>query len=294
MGKPFHRLVKGVDALEVVFRAFSLIFLIRLVFTKGLAAPFELILESYVKGVDFLFGWVGPYVTQVLGWFGWSIQLRPLWMHVLVLMGLYFATVTRIIWPVFKSRKQRLATLLLTLWGVLLAFSAAIAAGSLRVSTTGPASALVMVFPLVGFVLYQLGWAGWLAAIGEQESWWARFRAAMHTYAGSGVLTVIFLMVSLAVFGDRIPVISHLPSRGLVFLFILVLLLALYWLWTGVRGAVGWHMTHGTPKATWWQTFRKGAWWEAWPRLSNTRIGLSMLKSIVIAIVFLIVGAGRG
>jgi hypothetical protein len=80
-----------------------------------------------------------------------------------------------------------------------------------------------------------------------------------------------------------------LANHGLALLFVLVLAQALYWLWTGVEGAVAYHRRDGE---TWWQVFRRRIWWRSWRVMSNTRIGLSMLEAMGGGVLFILFGAG--
>lgn len=80
-----------------------------------------------------------------------------------------------------------------------------------------------------------------------------------------------------------------MPNLSLVLLFALVILLALYWTWTGLVGAV---LFHQSSDQDWWGTLRGLKWLKSWLVMSNTRIGLSMLKTIGGGILFVLMAAG--
>ena len=148
---------------------------------------------------------------------------------------------------------------------------------------------LIVLFPLLGFVLYQLAWSAFVATLGKQETWWNRYRAAAKLFTGPSTLLVMAGALVLVPLANKLTAAHRLPNVGLSILFLLLVVLAIRWLWTGVQGAVGWHTP---PGGDWWQTFRGSTWRESWRVMSNTRIGLGMLKAIAGAIVFILLGAG--
>ena len=275
---------KIADSLGTIFGVLSMALLVPRGLNPGIAAPFKLVLDFYEKSAHQLVGWAEPYLIQFVRWAGFTIQLHPLWKHVLLLMWLYFGVVAKVIWPKFKSPKERSLLVALTAWGLLLAFVAAMAAGTIDLVSPG-ANGVAAVFPLLGFALYQLAWAGYLATIGRQENWWNRYRAAARLYLGPGVVAAIVVGLTLIVFAQRVPGVARLHSPALGLLFGLTVLLAAYWLWTGVEGAVYWHKAPGN---TFWQTFRDMTWRKSW----NTRIGLAMLRCIGGGTLFVLLGAG--
>jgi hypothetical protein len=279
---------KVVDILSWIIGAMSLVLLAKQGFDFGLVAPLARAVDFYEKLMRHGFGWAEPYLSDLFRWAGLSLRLYPHWKHVLVLMWLYFGVVFKVIWPKFKSRRERALLLVLTAWGALLAFGASLAAGAVALRD-GRSNGLMAVFPLVGFVFYQLAWAGFLAAVGSQETWWNRYRAAARLYIGPGTIGVILAGLILGTLADKLPFARALPNFGLALLFVLVIILAFYWLWTGVQGAVLWHKP---PDGSWWQTFRSMSWWKSWRVMSNARIGLSMLKAIGGAVLVILMGAG--
>jgi hypothetical protein len=279
---------KVVDALTLIFGALSLALLAKRGFNLGFAAPFEQALKFYEKGLHQLLGWIEPYWDALLARMGWQLHVHPHWKNILVLMLLYFGVVTKVIWPKFRSAKERVLLFGLTAWGIVLAIIASVAAGTvdLNDSTT---NAIMAAFPLSAFALYQFAWCGYLATLGRQETWWIRYRAATRLYIGPRVVAAIVAALALILLSGRIPILTGLRNPGLALLIGLSVLLAVYWLWTGVEGAVYFHKP---PEKTWWQTFRDMKWRQSWAVTSNARIGLGMLKCIGGAIVFVLLGAG--
>jgi len=280
-------MLKVASPLATLFSALSIVVLARQAFNLGFAVPFTRILDFFEKSLRPL-EWAEPYLSHMAQWAGWNLQLQPHWRPILVLTCLYFGTVTKVIWPKFKSRKERSLILVLTAWGGLIAIGSSIAAGAIALNDTR-SNVVMVVFPLLGFVLYQLAWAAFLATIGAQESWSIRYRAAVRLFVGPGTLAVIVVALALCAFARKVPLLMALHNPGLTLLCVLILLLAIYWLWTGVEGAVYYHKPQDK---SWWQAFRSMNWWESWRVLSNTRIGLSMFKCIGGAVLFVLFGAG--
>lgn len=279
---------KVIDNLGWIFGSLSLVLLAKQGFNFGFITPLAHVLDFYEKSMRLLFGWAEPYLGDLFRWCGLDLRIYPHWKHVLVLMCLYFGVVTKVIWPSFKSRRERELLVVLTAWGALIAVGASLAAGGVALRD-GRSNGLMAVFPLVGFVLYQLGWVAFLATLGRQETWWNRYRAAARLYIGPGTIGVIVVGLILGTLSDKLPFSKALPNLGLALLFLLIVILAFYWLWTGVEGAVAWHKPQD---GSWWRTFWSKSWWESWHVSSNARIGLSMLKAIGGAAVYVLLGAG--
>ena len=235
-----------------------------------------------------LFGWAEPYLGDLFRWCGLDLRIYPHWKHVLVLMCLYFGVVTKVIWPSFKSRRERELLVVLTAWGALIAVGASLAAGGVALRD-GRSNGLMAVFPLVGFVLYQLGWVAFLATLGRQETWWNRYRAAARLYIGPGTIGVIVVGLLLALCQTNCRSLRPCPTWAWHFCSSLIVILAFYWLWTGVEGAVAWHKPQD---GSWWRTFWSKSWWESWHVSSNARIGLSISKPSEDAAVYVLLGAG--
>jgi hypothetical protein len=280
------RIVK--ESLEKFFGILSIALLAKMGFRLGLVAPLTHLLDYYEKLMHILFGWSEPYLTALLRWTNWDLTIHAQWKHVLIILWLYFGVVTKVTLSSFKSLRERLLIGALTLCGVVISLSASIAAGTV-VLTDGQSNASMLVFPLLGFALYQLALAVWLATLGRQETWWNRFRAAARLYIGPSTVVIIMLALLLALFADRLPRLESVPNFGLALLFVLFILLAFRWLWTGVDGAVRWNKPENR---SWWEEFRNFRWWQSWRVMGNTRIGLAMLTAIGGAAAFLLVGAG--
>jgi len=279
---------KVAELLTALFSTLSIVRLAQQGFNLGFATPAANCLGYYEKLTHLLFGWAEPYLVAVIHWGGWNVQLQPSWKHVLVLSWLYYGSVTKVIWPKYRSRRERALLLLLTVWGGIIGLATSVAGGAVTVNDS-PSTVVMAAFPLVGFVLYQVSWAAFLATLGVQESWWNRYRAAVRLYIGPGTIGVVGLTIFLCAFADSVPLLRALRNPGLTLLFVLILFLALYWLWTGVLGAV--YFIKPQDKS-WWQTFRAMRWWQSWRVSSNYRIGFTMLTAIGGAALFILLGAG--
>lgn len=272
--------------LGIVSGILSVNLLIQQGFEPALVAVFDSVLDGYETFMEGLFGPLEPHLERLLQSTGWNQDLQPHWKHVLVLMWLYFGTVTRVIMRFYTSQGERIKIAVLTVWGFLLALASSLGAGAVVLDDT-LSNVLMAVFPIVGYMLYQLGWSGFLATLGTQESWWNRYRAAFWLYLGPRVVAVIIAAFVLISIVDVLPFWTP-PSPGLAVLLGLTVVLAFYWLWTGLKGMLGW------PRPQDWSAFdllnKVRWWWQSWHKMANTKIGKEMLMVLGGAFLFLLLG----
>ena len=292
--------------LGIIWAALSLVMLLKQAVVSGsFVAPLQIALHYYENSMQFFFGWAELYlqaiIAYLIGWTGWKVKLFPHWKYVLVLMWLYFGSLTSVYWRKFIFRRDGNKLIFQRAWWILIATTALAGFIGLGVSvaagTVAPdnrkTNVLIPTFLAVGALLYQMTYGAWLATIininrPEEASWWQMYRLAARVPMGFRAFGLIIALLILGMQWEKVPLVNSL-SPTLALCIVIVIILAFSWLWTGIEGAMPNHTPQG---ASWWQTFRTMNWWPSFRALSNTQIGVRMLVTVAGAILFILANAG--
>jgi len=258
----------------------SLITLIRLGFKVGLGRPFALIIDQYDKLVHNLIGtWAEPLIFVCLKniekTLGFSLQLQPSWKHVLVLMWLYFGAGLKV-----DKEDRGLGTVLFTIiWGGAIALVSSVVFGVVPPSNSA-LQVLLVVIPVAGVVLYELGRRAWTALFFPLQGcgWVDTFIDGCITYV-LPVAIIGFSVVAGGLAASEMGVAIGDPASGLPLLFGFVVLLAFYWFGRGVMRAT-------------FDRQQDERWRQRFHRSGSARIGVYMLATLLGIAIFLIANAG--
>lgn len=268
-------MLKISDKLGYVLAIFSFISLAKHGFDLGsFVAPLRAAIEWYESFTHFVFGWAEPYLNDLLrnalSWTSWHVQVYPHWKHVFILMWLYFAADAKV-W----SFDRRRAVFLFGSGGFL-AFVTSLAAGCVPLNNT-PSNAIMAACAVGGTFLYGLGNAAFSARCRppwSSSTYWQHFR-----YVARQPLLFALVGVTVIVIATQLSVVKNLPSSGLAVLFLLIIALALYYVFRGMW--ISTYNRHGDE--TWWVRFRRD---------QSAHLGFLMLKVIGGAVIFILANGG--
>lgn len=270
---------KVASRISLLMGALSIAALIWHGFNVGLWGPFELILNFYEKLVGLL-RFAEPPLKVLLQFvsrfIAIDLDLHPHWRHSFVLMSLYFGGDVRL--DLMRDRSGSAAATVT--WGGLIALAASVASGTTPLSDP---NMLALVFPAVGFVVYETGrsaltatfyrevaLASWFGA----STWWETFRFYFFGFA-----LVDAAIGAIAVLAGTYARQVHFSDPSLLGLLVFVVLLANYNLARGL-----WVALYGPEQdAPLWVRFR---------RINSTRLGIILLRCIAGAALFILGGAG--
>jgi hypothetical protein len=202
----------------------------------GLGPTLQVIANYYETFTRVMLGWAEPCIREqfvaLSGYLSWPLHLYPHWKHIFVLMGLYFF---RAAGNAFRAGYRGTA-LFRALWGLLVAVTASVIAGTVPLSQNDMwANTLVAAVPIIGVTLHDVGYAAWSATTYRKKrsklfhtpvpTWWAYFRAGVFFALGRAAIGLAALWIGL-----QLPFIQRLPSPGLAMLGILIIGLGVYWL----------------------------------------------------------------
>lgn len=206
--------------------------------------PFMLqVLEYYEAQAQTIFSFLEPIARTILGslrdWFGWDLHLYAHWKHSFMLLWLYFSSWVKQAWEVGNKG----SALFQFFWGGLVAFVAGALSGTISLQETKLAIAF---WPIAGFIVYELGWNAWYASHfrRDNKTWTEAFReGVLWTLTRFGLPSAI--AVGLAAIAITGPELRDMPNPGLALLFVLLIAVALFWLWKGfsetrVRSVLPW------------------------------------------------------
>ena len=224
-----------------VFGVFAMLAIIKYVFKYGLGPIFLLLVDKYEEWMSIVFDWAVPYVGTALALVGsylnLDLVLHSHWKHIFVLMGIYFFRDAQ---NAYSEGAPFTATFHLIL-GFTIALAASAFAGALppdQVQTM--LNFGIAAIPVAGLFLYSTIGCAWGATVRREqdavdrhlptplwrEAFMQRFLPAL-----SRTMVALFLIVV----GLQVPWIRQVRSPSLALLGLLVILLALYWLWEGLR-----------------------------------------------------------
>jgi hypothetical protein len=218
---------------------------------------------------------------------GWRLVLYPQWIHILLLMGVYFWCNA---WNSSATGDRSVGVFELVC-GFAFALATAIAVGSVTLaSTDGGANFIIAAGPIVGVFMYEVSDAAFRATFYREKAaqiyhwpmlptWWAYFRGNLR----GGLLGSLFrtaIGLTIVVVGLRMPIIQQLSSPGLALLTILVIAQSLNFLRMGLGDAKRLRESHES-------------WSEAYQRSGVAKVGMAMLSVIFWAGACLMIGAGN-
>jgi hypothetical protein len=184
----------------------------------GIAGIVGKFLDSYRRLVDFSLGWAEPYLTPFLTlvsrFLKLDLHLYPHWKHIFVPAWLYFSNNARTNW--FLGRTSY--AIANALWGTLVALVLAVASGVVPAT-----SYLALVFPVAGFIAFDLGSALLGATlIGFSDQNWTK---AFAYYLKTRVLPATILgltVISLGIVAED----KGIPGANVVMVIIYVAAIA--------------------------------------------------------------------
>jgi len=167
-----------------------------------------------------------------------------------------------------------------TAWGVLVAVASSVTAGIIMIAPyDAESNSFMIAVVVIGAVLYEVGYDALATTFRRDadEHWWSTFRGHTRStlqFAVGG--TIIVILVTQA---NKMPLIKALPSPGLAFLAVSILILAVYRVWVGIQFAN--------------ENYRLGwSWRELFDVSISGPLGLRMLEAIAGAVIFFLTVAG--
>jgi hypothetical protein len=272
--------------LSRVMGALSLFYIMTYGFNYGLGPMFKRLLEYYDSFLQALFGLAEPFIEASLMWvstyIGWNLVLYPHWKHIFVLMGIYFF---RLVGVNYAVGRRGTASFNL-IWCLIVVLISSIAAGTVPVRNASMAANFLIAFiPIIGALVCTLVGFIWEATFHRKTyggrdlnvtnpTWWEYFRWGL-----SRVLSRTLIAIAALWIGLQVPFIRDLESPGLAMLALLVIALAIYWLWDGVNEA---------------KSIRKSSesTLEAYWRSEDTQLGVAMLGTFFWLALFVVLDAG--
>jgi hypothetical protein len=181
----------------------------------GLKGPFAAILTFYqTKFVDPLLGWAEPLLRFILTYVAVNLHLHNHWKYMFVPMWLYFGADARTYW----HRRQQRSAIVTLIWGGLIALSASIASG---VTSLDDPAMLPLVFPVAGFIIYEIGQAASdatlvrtpqelssssRASVAKNQSWFQTFQYyILRLVLTNAVIGTVVYLIGLHARQTRLP-----------------------------------------------------------------------------------------
>lgn len=228
------------EALSTVIGGLSLLELMKRSYGPNPGPILELIMQSYGKIVNLLFGWAKEPIEGIISFlFNYHLTLGPIWAHVSVLCGIYFM---RNVLRLFLNRRPW-AALYQLLFSLPLMTAAGAGAGIFYLEDGGFVSNfMVAAFPVAAVFVMAIIQGIWFASVPADRShrtWpdfggsWLYFMAMQIRYA----IGLLFVGLALDALCTVTLIYSGIPNPAILVLFVLLNVLALYWLLTGMRAA---------------------------------------------------------
>lgn len=151
----FRRIYNNYKALSLLISSLALLMLIIDTFDFGISKPILLVLQYYNSLLNFLLGWLTPYITSILTYINnfiwWKLELGEHWKHIFVLLWIYFVTNASTNWGL---NRKWYATLTL-IWGLQAALISSVIAATLPLQ--GVFSIIAALSPILGIIYFEFG-----------------------------------------------------------------------------------------------------------------------------------------
>lgn len=274
-----RRMRKVASIVGLTLGVLSVLYLAKMGLNLGFHAPLARMLDYYRSTVEFFLGPAELLLKYILScvsnWVGIDLHLYPHWKYTFLPMWLYFGLDARVYW----HRKQRVSAAITILWGGLVALATSFAAGTILLDDS---NILFLIFPVTGFVIYEVGQAASDATLinpeevlGEVPRWWKTFRYYFLRLALTNAI-IGCLVILLCLQTQRLSL--HVPN--LIFQVIYLVALAM----------------RNILLSAWIATFDRAksqTWTDRFTGLSLQRHGFAIVTVIGGAVLFVVLGACR-
>ncbi len=262
--------------------ALSVVMLIKHgVMRSDFVAPLEVILDYYESLTNFLFGWLGLYLSaalnSMLNWVDYRVDLQRHWKDVFVLLWLYFGGDAKNAWGGDWVGAKRTAIIRLAVGGAI-ALLGAVCAGVVPIGR-GWSDVLILFFPVLAIISYRLWFSFRFASERAREGfvWREQFFTRLAMVRDVALVSVPFVL--FGALAHHIAILLALPVPALPLFALLVVVLAAYHLILGAANA-------GKVRK------ESETWLQACKGQGNTQLGIAMFQVIFAAVVILLLNAG--